>query len=82
MFPEGKTNTSPFISVSMSFRLRPMIRCLTPVANGAGSSYVSRIGMWSLNRDSGCAATTPNAPTTCSGMQQANYSFSEEFEQF
>lgn len=54
-------------------------------AQGAGSSYVSRIGMWSLNRDSACpanTATTPSAPTTCSGMQQPNYSFSEEFEQF
>ena len=62
------------------FQLADVQTVLT-FAEGTGSGYVSRIGMWSLNRDSGCAANPKYAPTTCSGISQTTNAFSEAFNQ-
>jgi chitinase len=60
--------------------ITPMIgETVVSFAEGTGSSYISRIGMWSLNRDSGCAANASAAPTTCSGISQTTNQFSELF---
>lgn len=51
-------------------------------ANEKTSSYVTRLGIWSLARDNGSCAGKTTASPTCSGLKQSTYQFSDNFKRF
>ena len=46
------------------------------------TSYVTRLGIWSLARDNGNCAGNTTASDTCSGLKQSAYQFSDNFKTF
>lgn len=53
----------------------------TVLSFAEGSSYVTRLAMWSLARDNGSCPGQTWASPTCSGIAQLTYSFSDVFAQ-
>jgi hypothetical protein len=49
-------------------------------AFAASNAYIARLSMWSVGRDNGSCAGSAAAVSTCSGIAQSPYAFSEIFE--
>lgn len=63
------------------FTLTDAQRVLDFAKSGAGS-FVSRLSIWSLERDNGGCAGKKSAQPNCSGIRQSVYEFSEKLKVF